>query len=87
MTSCVRHMRMLGGWLMMEFLVDSTRNYLHHFVIWWVRTSEIWTYEDLLDLFIRSCWEPSHAQIAYGLLRRRPTLLRTESSSDCLDVA
>jgi hypothetical protein len=41
----------------------------------------------LLDLFIRSCWEPPPAKIAYGLLRRRSTLLRIESSTDCLDVA
>ena len=61
--------------------LQKTRNYLHHYVIWWVRTSSgVWQYEALLDLFIRSCWEPALAKIAYGLLARRSTLSHTGSS-------
>lgn len=43
--------------------------YLHRFVRWWVTTSIIWTYEELLDLFIQSCRDPLTAKIGYGLLR------------------
>jgi len=47
--------------------------YLHRFVLWWVTTSIIWTYEELLDAFIQSCWEFPPAKIAYGLLLRSQT--------------
>lgn len=43
--------------------------YLHRFVLWWVKTSIIWTYEELLDAFIQSCWENQLAKFAYSLLR------------------
>jgi hypothetical protein len=56
--------------------------YLHRFVHWWVTTSIIWTYEELLDSFIQSCWDPTAAKIAYGLLRAPPASRRC-SSTEC----
>ena len=50
--------------------LSQTRNYLHRFVLWWVKTVDGWTYEELLELFIRSCWELSLAAIAEGLFRK-----------------
>ncbi len=65
------------------------RSYLHHFVIWWVKTAEIWRYEELLYSFIHTCWEINPAAIAAGLLQKRITLLHTKGSSltDCLATA
>ena len=66
----------------------KTRNYLHHFVIWWVKTTELWTYEELLELFIRTCWESQPAAIAAELLQQRITVLRKQSSlAECLPAA
>jgi len=47
--------------------------YLHRFVLWWVKTSIIWTYEELLNIFIQSCYESQLAKIAYGLLLKSQT--------------
>lgn len=47
--------------------------YLHRFVIWWVKTSIIWKYEELLNIFIQSCWEVQPAKIAYELLLKSQT--------------
>lgn len=55
--------------------------YLHRFFIWWVTTSIIWTYEEMLDSFIRSCWDPKLAKLAYGLLRDAES--RHRSSDEC----
>lgn len=54
--------------------------YLHRFVLWWVRTSIVWTYDDVLNIFIRSCWDSRVAALAYGLQRniiehKTPSLL------------
>jgi hypothetical protein len=50
---CERRASKSSGWSMMESLVDSTRNYLHRFVLWWVNaSSQVWQYEELLHRFI-----------------------------------
>ena len=56
--------------------------YLHRFVTWWVTTSIIWTHEEMLDSFIRSCWDPTLAKMAYGLLRDSAESWR-RSSDEC----
>jgi len=56
--------------------------YLHRFVIWWVRTSIVWTHDELLHVFIQSCWDSSLAGYAYRLLRRNSTT-PCVSSVDC----
>ena len=35
------------------FSIQSIRRYLHRFVLWWVNTSDLWTYDELLILFKR----------------------------------
>jgi len=59
----------------------KTRNYLHRYVIWWVRTAEIWTYEALLTSYIQSCWNSKLNEIAYELLQRT-RVSRTQTSDD-----
>ena len=61
----------------------KTRNYLHHFVNWWVKTVDSWTYETLLESFIQSCWTRPPAAIAELLLQRRITELHTGSQISC----
>lgn len=46
------------------------RSYLHHWSLWWVRTSTTWEYSELLKWFFGVCWEVSVAAIAAGLLLR-----------------
>lgn len=36
-------------------------NYLHRWVTWWVRTSDVWQYQELLQWFIDVCW-PVHVR-------------------------
>jgi hypothetical protein len=67
--------------------LQKTRSYLHHFVVWWVKTTEIWTYEKLLESFIQACWERPAAAIAAGLLQRRARILGNGFSTDCPDIA
>lgn len=62
--------------------LQKINRYLHRFVIWWVTTSIIWTYEELLDSFIQSCWDQQPAKIGYDLLRNW-TASRLRSSVEC----
>ncbi len=44
----------------------NIKRYLHHFVLWWQKTAEIWRYEELLYSFIRASWDINPAAIAAG---------------------
>lgn len=46
------------------------KNYLHRFCLWWVKTSSVWQYGDILRWFIETCWEINLAAYAAGLLKR-----------------
>jgi hypothetical protein len=44
-------------------------SYLHRWSLWWMGTSESWTYQELLGWFFNACWESNPAAgIAAGLL-------------------
>lgn len=63
------------------------RRYLHHFIIWWTKTAEIWHYEELLCSFISTCRDIRPAAIAAGLLQKRVSVLETDSVSSWSEVA
>lgn len=46
------------------------RSYLHHFLLWWVRTIESWTYQELVIWFIEACRDICPAAHAAGVLQR-----------------
>ena len=46
------------------------RCYLHLWSLWWVRTSGSWQYQELLEWFLRACWDLIPATYAAGLLPR-----------------
>jgi hypothetical protein len=53
-------------------------SYLHPWLTWWVRTTEIWSYQELLSCFLNVCSEPAPSAIAAGLFhsvlkKLRPT--------------
>lgn len=49
---------------------QQIRNYLHLWVMWWVKTSELWDYHILLQWFIKACFENNPAKnYAVGLLK------------------
>lgn len=68
------------------FSTQRIRRYLHRYVLWWVKTSMTWSYQELLESFIQTCWDSPTATIAYGLLRY-PTSSTRELAQDCLGVA
>jgi hypothetical protein len=45
------------------FSTRRIRNYLHRWVIWWLRTADSWKYGDLVNWFIRSCWQNNPATL------------------------
>lgn len=46
-------------------------SYLHHWSMWWVRTTEHWNYQELLEWFLNACWgQNPAAKFAAGLLRK-----------------
>ena len=62
---------------------NRIRNYLHHWVLWWLRTTGIWTYDDLLKKLIDSCWPNNPAiSIAKGLLLRHTTRRLTVATAN-----
>jgi hypothetical protein len=64
-----------------------TKNYLHHFVIWWGKATEIWHYEELLQAFIETCWDIKPAAIAAGLLQKRNPILASGYALNLPDIA
>lgn len=46
------------------------RSYLHRWVLWWVRTSNSWSYQELLEWFLHVCWDVTPAAYAAGLLQQ-----------------
>lgn len=42
--------------------------YLSRWALWWVGTSQTWTYDDILTVFIEACWQESLAIYAKALL-------------------
>ncbi len=47
------------------------KSYLHRWCGWWVRTTELWSYQELLEWFLHACWEPNPAAVyATGLFHR-----------------
>ena len=44
------------------------RTYLDRYVRWWTKTSEIWTYEEILKWFLDQCWDEKLADFAATLL-------------------
>jgi len=47
------------------------RRYLHRFVLWWVNTTKIWNYEEIIGWFCDVCFDVNPAAYAAGLLLRR----------------
>ncbi len=45
------------------------RSYLHRWTMWWVRTSQHWQYQELLEWFLQVCWNFNPAAYAAGLLQ------------------
>jgi hypothetical protein len=52
------------------FSTPKIRIYLRLWALWWVRSSETWNYEDLLESFIEVCWDLKIAALAIGLLQK-----------------
>jgi hypothetical protein len=66
---------------------NRIRRYLHKFLLWWAKTSGTWTYHELIDWFIKSCWDINPAAHAAGLLKRYFTKLLTETLGVALRAA
>ena len=52
------------------------RRYLHQFLLWWVKTIDAWTYQELTIWFISMCWDIYPAAHAAALLQRYFSKLR-----------
>jgi hypothetical protein len=64
-------------WMQVNIMVfdgfsdQRIKNYLHRWVLWWLRTTTIWKYDELLQWFIQSCWQNNPATvIGAGLLEQ-----------------
>ena len=33
------------------------RSYLHRWAMWWVRTTQSWQYQELIEWFLNVCWD------------------------------
>lgn len=53
------------------FSTSRIRSYLHRFVLWWVNTTGIWNYEEIIKWFCDASLDINPAAIATGLLIRR----------------
>ena len=43
------------------------KNYLHRFPTWWVKTSNVWVYHELLQQFMDVCWDSRVTAIAQDI--------------------
>jgi len=62
--------------------LPQIKNYLHRFAIWWAKTTVLWSYEELLKCFIKSCWDSRLGAFATSLLNQSAKVLRNGSSAD-----
>lgn len=51
------------------------KSYLQNFLLWWVKTSESWTHQELVFWFIQSCRDVDSAAYAASVLKRYPNSL------------
>ena len=49
-------------------------------VMWWLRTSESWQYQELLEWFLNVCWDCSPASIAAGLIQRAINVIAQDAT-------
>ena len=45
-------------------------NYLHRWAMWWVMTSKSWHYQEVMEWFLKVCWDTTVAAIARKLAQR-----------------
>lgn len=45
------------------------RRYLHQFLLWWVKTIESWTYQELVIWFVEACRDSCPVAHAMALLQ------------------
>src|SRR5262249_49871550 len=64
------------------FSTRRIRSYLHRFVQWWAKTSELWNYDELIKWFCDASFDINPAAFAAGLMLRR---IRESHSSAALD--
>ena len=50
------------------FSTRRIRSYLHRFVLWWVNTTRIWNYDELIKWFVDASFDINPAAFAVGLL-------------------
>ncbi len=62
------------------------RSYLHRWATW-VRTSEHWEYQELLEWFLNRCWDFKPAAYAAGLLHQHLKKSRNLTSAPGLSAS
>ena len=63
------------------------KNYFVHWVRWWARTSIIWDFQELVEMFISMCWNQAPAAIASEVLKSYLTESNTRASLDASALA
>ena len=53
------------------FSTRRIRSYLHRFVLWWVNSTKLWNYEELIKWFADASFDINPKAYALGLLIRR----------------
>ena len=53
------------------FSTRRIRSYLHRFVLWWVNTTRIWNYDELIKWFVDASFDINPKAFAVGRLIRR----------------
>ncbi len=57
------------------------KNYLSRWVYWWVRTSSFWNYNELVNRYIESYWDPAAQNMAMGFFQHNVTILHTDAQA------
>src|SRR3990167_11165394 len=60
--------------------LPKIKNYLSRWVYWWMKTSSCWNYNELVNRYIHSCWNPTAKNRAMGFFQI------DEITSSCNDV-
>lgn len=58
------------------------KRYLVYWTGWWVRTSTIWDFRELVEMFISVCWYEAPVAIAREVLNHYLTGLNTRATRD-----
>ena len=64
--------------------LPKIKNYLSRWIYWWMKTSSCWNYNELVNRYIHSCWNPAAKNRVIGFFQPTEITLSNNDVQACL---